>query len=66
MLVLQQMELSPGFKNMQDKALKETAIMVSFFRPIQPYRVPITHASLERYRTESNIEKVPMTAKHEY
>lgn len=32
-LVMQQMELSAGFKRMADKALKESAIMVSFFKP---------------------------------
>lgn len=60
------MELSPGFKRMQDKALKETAVMVSFFKPILPQRVPITHASLEKDRIENSIEKAPMTAKHEH
>lgn len=61
------MELSPGFKRMQDKALKETALMVSFFKPILPQRAPIihTHASLEKDRIEGSIEKAPMTAKHE-
>ncbi len=65
LLVLQQMELSPGFKRMQDKALKETAVMVSFFKPTPP-RHSHTHASLERDRIDSSIERVPMTAKHEH
>jgi hypothetical protein len=29
---MQQMELSVGFKKMVDKTLKETAVMVSFFK----------------------------------
>jgi hypothetical protein len=53
-LVLQQMELSPGFKRMQDKALKETALMVSFFKPTPP-RPTHTHASLERDRMNNSI-----------
>jgi hypothetical protein len=38
---MQQMELSVGFKNMVDKTLKESAVMVSFFKRSVSNRVNI-------------------------
>jgi hypothetical protein len=68
-LVLQQMELSTGFKKMVDKTLKETAIMVSFFKKAPSHRLNTEsrmRASLEKDLSKSVERQAPKTAKHQH